>query len=305
MTLKHFLSRYLLPVFLLLAVTFSPAQQTSPVKDFFPEGTKFIENIPYTNSRHPKHLLDIYIPASYNNKRPLVIWVHGGGWRANDKYCDMAYMKNTIHLLINNGIAVASIDYRYSSDAVFPAQIQDCNDAIAFLFTNASRYNFDKHSFFLMGFSAGGYLASLAALSANNKVRNFYRSGKIPKFTIKGVINFYGIVDLLAMPFNSVTGDSEDYINELIGASVTTRPDLARRASPSTYIDKEDMPFLIIHGEKDATVPLYQSKILHSWLNVNRVHAELIVVKGAPHFGTMFDTPTIGGKILTFIQSVP
>jgi acetyl esterase/lipase len=90
-------------------------------------------NIPYANDTLKKHLLDIYLPPNANNNTPLIVWVHGGAWMLNDKYADMGYMKNTIKAFINNGYALASIDYRHSTTAIFPAQIQDCNQGIGIL----------------------------------------------------------------------------------------------------------------------------------------------------------------------------
>lgn len=290
--------------FLVLTYSILNAQPPNPVKDIFPSGTTFIENIAYSKDANPKHLLDLYLPSSSKRVMPLVIWIHGGAWRANDKYADMGYMKNTIRLLINDGIAIASIDYRYSTEAVFPAQIQDCNEAIGFLYKYAAKYGYSKNNFFLMGFSAGGHLASLAGLSLNNHVKEFRGGGKISKFKIKGVIDCYGIIDLVSMPFSKERGNSEDFINTLLGGSVTEKPDVAKWASPSSYVDEGDPPFLIIHGEKDATVPVSQSEGLNSKLKKNHINTVLIIVKEAPHFGDMFDSHEIGIAIKKFINDL-
>ena len=86
----------------------------------------------------------------------MVIFVHGGGWLGNDKYADMGYMKSTVAEIVNSGFALASIDYRFSTQAVFPAQIQDCNRAASFLYDNADAYGLDRDRFAVMGFSSGG-----------------------------------------------------------------------------------------------------------------------------------------------------
>ncbi len=91
----------------------------------------------------------------------------------NDKYADMGYMKKTLKGFIDSGYALASIDYRHSTQAVFPAQIQDCNQAIEYLYQHAAKYNIDKNRIAVIGFSAGGHLASLLALSNNNSVKEF------------------------------------------------------------------------------------------------------------------------------------
>ncbi len=117
----------------------------------------------------------------------------------NSKYSDMNYMANTVKGFIDSGYAMASIDYRYSTEAVFPAQIQDCNQAIEYLYQHAAEYNIDRTKIALIGFSAGGHLASLVALSGNNMVKDFYPPGAAPSFHITCVMDFYGPSDLLPL----------------------------------------------------------------------------------------------------------
>ena len=112
-------------------------------KNYFPSGTIVDENIPYANDTLKKHLLDIYFPPVKKLSYPLIIWIHGGAWMLNDKYADMSYMKNTLKLFMDKGFAVASIDYRYSTTAKFPAQVQDCNEAIEYLYEHGFQYNID------------------------------------------------------------------------------------------------------------------------------------------------------------------
>ncbi|MEO6358346.1 MAG: hypothetical protein ABIU77_09720, partial [Ferruginibacter sp.] len=97
----------------------------SLIESRLPKGTIVHGNIPYNNDTLQKHLLDIYVPANAKGKVALVILIHGGGWIGNDKYADMGYMPNTVAAILNNGMAVASIDYRFATQAVFPAILQD------------------------------------------------------------------------------------------------------------------------------------------------------------------------------------
>ena len=273
--------------------------QNNPVVDLFPKGTVLHGNVPYNNDNLSKHLLDIYLPANAKGKIPLVIFIHGGGWLVNDKYADIGYMKKTVAEIISNGIAMASIDYRFATQAIFPAQIQDCNRAISFLFDNADKYGFDKSRVAVMGFSAGGHLASLVGLSKNNNVESFFMPGTNKSFSFKGVVDFYGPAELILFPGNN---DPKSPESQLIGAAPLTRPDLAKAASPVTYVDKDDPPFLIIHGEKDDLVSVKQSQLLNSWLTVSGVRNELIIVKDAPHFGEMFDTDEIRNSVMGFLK---
>jgi len=282
----------------LISVNFG-FSQTNPVLDAFPKGTILHGNVQYNNDTLLKHLLDIYLPANAKGKLPLVILIHGGGWLSNDKFADIGYMKKTVAEIISSGFALASIDYRWSTQAVFPAQMLDCNRAISFLYDNADKYGFDKSRLAVMGFSAGGHLASLVGLSKNNNVTGFFMPGTSKLFNFKAVVDFYGPSELILFP-----GSNDEKSPEalLIGAAPLNRPDLAEAASPVTYVDKNDPPFLIIHGEKDELVSPNQSRLLSAWLNVSGVQNELIIVKDAPHFGLMFDSDEVRNKVISFLK---
>lgn len=279
--------------------------QTSPVQHLFPKGTIIYGNIPYAGDTLHRHLLDIYLPPNASKDIPLVVWIHGGAWMLNDKYSDMNYMRNTVKSFIDSGYALASIDYRYSTDAVFPAQIQDCNEAVEFLYDHASQYKLDKNKIAVIGFSAGGHLASLMGLSNNNDVKEFYPPGKKIHFKIKCVLDFYGPSDLVMLATNPDTSinNERNPVSILLGAMPVNRPDLAKAASPVTYIDKNDPPFLIVQGEKDQSVPNTESKILSSWLTLNGVKNKLIIVPGAPHYGEMFDAAYIRKDVFNLLAA--
>jgi acetyl esterase/lipase len=286
-------------VMLFLVAAINGFAQTNPVIDAFPQGTVLHGNVPYNNDNLPKHLLDIYLPAKTQGKVPLVIFIHGGGWLVNDKYADIGYMKKTVAEIISNGFALASIDYRFATQAIFPAQMQDCNRAISFLYDNADKYGFDKKRFAVIGFSAGGHLGSLVGLSKNNHIESFFMPGTSNAFNFKGVVDFYGPAELVLFPG---ANDEKSPEGLLIGAAPLSRPDLAKAASPVTYVDKNDPPFLIIHGEKDELVSPKQSQLLSAWLTVAGVPNELIIVKDAPHFGVMFDADEIRSKVIGFLK---
>lgn len=293
------LNHIIITIWVLIQTQFVNGQTANPFKNVFPQGTIIHDNIPYNNDTLKKHLLDIYLPANAKGKLPLVILIHGGGWLSNDKYADLGYMKKTIVDLVNNGFALASIDYHWATQAVFPAQIQDCNRAVSFLYDNADKYGFDTNNFAVLGWSAGGHLASLLGLSNNNNVANFYMPNSSKAFKIKAVVDFYGPSEMIMLP-NADDAKSPEGL--LLGAAPLARPDLARAASPVTYVDKNDPPFLIIHGEKDDMVSPKQSKLLNAWLNTEGVQNELIIVKDAPHYGGMFDADDVRIKVVNFLK---
>ena len=274
------------------------------IKNIFSPQTIVYPNIAYAGDTSRKHLLDIYLPADAKENTPLVVWFHGGAWMLNDKYADMGYMAKTVRGFLDQGYALASIDYRYSTEAVFPAQIQDCNQAVEFLYQHAEKYKLDKDRIALIGFSAGGHLASLMGLSNNNAVKEFYPPSGPTHFKIRCVLDFYGPADFILFANNPDPdrNNPQNPIAILLGALPGDRPDLAKKASPVTYVDKDDPPFLIVQGEKDETVPNTQSKILHNRLRQAGVKSELIIVPDAPHYGVMFDTDDIRRKLFAVLR---
>lgn len=303
--LKLFILRLSSVALVLIAPASMFAQLATKVQHIFPPNTVVFNNVRYADDTLKGHLLDVYLPEKAKSNTPLLVWMHGGAWNHNDKYSDMGYMKNTLRTLIENGYALASIDYRYSTKAPFPAQIQDCNQALEYLYQHAAQYKLDRNKIILIGFSAGGHLASLLGLSHNANPPGFYATNKKPTFKISGIIDFYGPSDFLALIGKGESGidNPEHPISQLLGATPVQRPDLARIASPVTYVDKNDPPFLIIQGEKDQSVPQVQSKLLSSWLNIHGVKNELIIVQDAPHFGEMFDAENIRSKVMDFIRT--
>ncbi|MFL5739750.1 MAG: alpha/beta hydrolase fold domain-containing protein [Flavisolibacter sp.] len=296
--------RNFLLLILVSIINFAGAQSPSRVKNLFPQGTVFHSNIPYAGDTLKAHLLDIYLPANFTGNVPLVVWIHGGAWMLNDKYSDMNYMAKTVRGFVDSGYALASIDYRYSTTAIFPAQAQDCNQAIEFLYEHAADYHLDRNRIALIGFSAGGHLASLIGLSNNNSVKDFSAAGVQKKFTVRCVLDFYGPSELVSIdssPDTSVN-NARHPVAVLLGALPVLRPDLAKKASPVSYIDPHDPPFLIVQGEKDESVPYTQSQLLHAWLDYASVKNELVIVPGAPHYGPMFDADWIRAKVFQFLQ---
>jgi acetyl esterase/lipase len=281
------------------------AQIPSSIKNFLSEGTVIYSDIAYAADTLIRHKLDIYIPQNTVKSPPLLIWIHGGGWTAGDKYRGVDIVKPTLKAILDNGFAVAAINYRYCTTDLFPAQIQDCNQAIDYLYKNSEKYHIDKNSIGVIGFSAGGHLASLVATSNNNKIKAFYANNKISRFKIRAAIDFFGPSDFIARIGSMLLdeGEKKSTSTALLGQQPLNRPDLAKFASPTTYVDKADPPFLIFHGDKDPQVPITLSKLFDSHLKLAHVQSEFVIVPGAGHGGEQFGSEEIINKILSFLNT--
>jgi acetyl esterase/lipase len=288
----------LLPVVSVPAQTSLPGNSqnsSSAPSDSTASGNVIVKrDIPYVANGHVRQTLDLYIPVA-NHPVPLVVWVHGGAWKLGSKdWINVKY-------LVQQGYAIASVDYRFSGDAKFPAQIQDCNTALNFLMANAVSYGIDPKRLVVGGGSAGAHLALLLGLARRETAFD-----ADPSIQPLAILDFFGPVDFISMleqlgPAHNreAAGD----FHRLLGASPLARPDLARRASPITYVNPGNPPVLILHGDKDPSVPYRQSQQLHARLTQAGISNELITVRGAGHDGPMFATPELQQRILSFLQS--
>ena len=205
---------------------------------------------------------------------PLVIWVHGGGWSRGNK--DRAPTAG----LTRRGFAGASIQYRLSGKASFPAQIHDCKAAVRYLRANAAKYNIDPDRIGVWGASAGGHLVSLLATSDGNKdLEGTVGDNPGVSSRVQAVCDFFGPTDLVDLTPRM----GSPAIAALMGGSAEAKPDAYAAANPITHIDKTDVPFLIMHGDKDTLVPMRQSEMLEKALHAAGVPVTLFVVKGAGH----------------------
>lgn len=263
-----------------LAIVLSAIPTTIPAQapKELPTGTKVDRDLAY--GEHERQKFDLYVPKS-ETPLPLIIWIHGGGWEGGSKD------NNPMMLLLAKGYAIAGINYRYSKQAPFPAQIHDCKAAIRFLRANAKKHNLDTDHFGVCGASAGGHLVAL--LGTSDGVKELEGDGGNPKESsrVQAVCDWFGPTDLLKL---SPAGGSPNAVTRLIGGDLGVKKDLTASANPITHIAKDGAPFLIIHGDKDRLVPLSQSELLHEALKKAGVETELLIFKGAGHGDQEFRT---------------
>jgi acetyl esterase/lipase len=251
-----------------------------------PEPTYF--NVPY--GTHWRQRLDVYLPDDATGPLPVVVYIHGGGWRVGDKELAAPHVEP----LWARGFAVVGINYRLSQQALYPAQIHDCKAAIRFLRAHAGEYGLNATRIGVFGQSAGGHLAALLGASGGDD----YLEGEVGddlgfSSAVQAVVDHYGPTDIFGMGEHNQSPTSEESL--LLGFWIhevnehLDDPNFAplvkqvATAGAVTYVSPDDPPFLIAHGGIDELVPVSQSRLLYQKLLLAGVPVTLRVVDDAGH----------------------
>src|SRR5437016_918672 len=226
--------------------------------------------------------LDIYSPKSITHPLPVVLWIFGNRWSRGSKNHPPPLD------LMSQGYIVISIDYRLSGEAPFPAAIEDCKAAVRWIRANAAAYHFDPDHIGAWGHSAGGHLAALLGTSGGVAQLEGGDNSTVSS-RVQAVCDMSGPSDILQF-YEAVANSNADMaridrssIEQFLGGSVEQNRAKAIAASPTTYVSKDDPPFLIIHGKNDITIPVSQSEVLARKLKAAGVQVTLIVAEGRGH----------------------
>jgi acetyl esterase/lipase len=241
-------------------------------------------------------LLDLYLPQTADHPCPVVVWVHGGAFREGSKEdCPATW-------LAPRGYAVASINYRLSQEAIFPAQLADCKAAVRWLRAHAGVYGLDAAHIGAWGSSAGGHLVAMLGATAGQQ--EFEGTGGHLEHSsrVQAVCDFFGPTDFLQMDAAGSTmchdaADSPE--SQLVGGPIQENVDRVARANPITYVTGEAPPFLIVHGTCDPLVPYNQSELLYAALRQAGVEVTLRPVEGAGHG---FEGPEFDALVAAFFD---
>lgn len=224
-----------------------------------PAEIEAIKNIEYKNVDGKSLQLDIYKPANLVKPAPLLVFIHGGGWKGGQRSDYLIYLL----AFAKKGYITATVSYRLLKDAPYPACVEDITDAVQWIFRNSETYNYDADRVALIGGSAGAHLALLAAYGWPNKpAANDSISFSEHTHRIKAVVDIYGPVDL-----TTEYARNQPLVTHFIAHSFQEAPELYREASPIQYIGKDVPPTMILHGTSDNLVPISQSDLLKSKLD--------------------------------------
>lgn len=230
-------------------------------------------------------VVDIYMPARKGGPKPLILYIHGGGWVAGHTRHSgaMANFPAALAALASEGFVVASLEYRLAAEARFPAQLQDARAALRFLKGNAAKYGIDPKRTGIWGGSAGGHLTALTALSCGVTSLDAPDT-KAPAGSecAQAAVTWYGVFDFGALTA-SRPGSVDGAAVRLLGCKDACKPEDFAVASPVTYIDAKDPPMLLIHGTEDKTVPVAQSHLAEERLKAAGVHVESMYIPGVDH----------------------
>ncbi len=245
----------------------------------FPSGVKAYRDIVYqTNPGYRPQVVDIYVPAT-PGPHPLVLYIHGGGWQGGHTRHSgaLADFPKVLAAFAAEGFIVASLEYRLSSEARFPAQLQDSNAALRFLRANAGKHRIDAKRVGVWGGSAGGHLAALTAVTCRDTALD---PAAASDGCVQAAVTWYGVYDFSGM---TATPDGNAAGAKLLGCDKICPDDKVRSVSPVTYIDAKDPPFLLIHGDDDKVVPVEQSHLGEAALKKAGVPVEAIYIPAVDH----------------------
>lgn len=270
-----------------------------------PQGTRLLRDIPYAGTDNPRQCLDLLLPEVPKGDGPLpvVAWIHGGGWQGGDKRGGVWQLA---YLVASGNYAGVSIGYRLSGEAIWPAQIHDCKAAVRWIRANAKKYNFDPQRIAVWGSSAGGHLVAMLGTSGTveSLEGELGQHGGVSS-QVQCVVDYYGPSELLTMddyPSRIKHNSPESPESRLVGGPLQETKQVARAASPITYVSADDPPFLIAHGTEDMAVPFNQSERFAEALRKAGVDVTFIKIEGGSHGGPAFRSPEMLRRIRLFLD---
>jgi acetyl esterase/lipase len=240
-----------------------------------PENIDVIKDIEYKNVGGKSLQLDIYKPRNLTEPAPLLVFVHGGGWKGGKRSDYLVYLVD----FAKKGYITATVSYRLKNDSIYPACVQDVSDAMHFLFSNAKKYGYDPDRVAMIGGSAGGHLVLMTTYDFKEptiSLDSVYLATRPHK--IKAVVDIYGPVDMTT-PYAQTQG----LVTGFIGHPYSEKPELYWEASPAKYLREGLPPTLIFQGTSDNLVPASQSDTLKARLDRLGVPSEYYRLPLWPH----------------------
>ena len=288
--MNKFLFPFILLAFHVIAQPPTPKYSMTAI-----QSSKYCIDVDYVGDGIIGHKLDVHLPTTGKAPFPVVICIYGSAWFSNNSK-GATFYDGLGQRLLKEGFAVVSINHRSSSDAKFPAQIQDVKAAIRFIRANSGDFSLDSNFIGVTGWSSGCHLAALTV--TNNTIKkgtineiNVDIEGSLGKFTasssqVNAVVDWFGPTNFLAMDSCGSQfshDDAKSPESSVIGGPIQENKYKVTLANPIYYVDKRNPPFLIIHGNKDPLVPYCESEMLYEKLHKTGVKSDLVTVSEGGH----------------------
>lgn len=249
------------------------------------EEARVVRDVEYARVGDLRLALDLHLPARPGRPK-LIVWVHGGAWRSGSRE------SMPLGALVEHGYAVASVDYRLTPVAPFPAQVHDIKAAVRYLRANQDKLGVDASRVAIAGDSAGGHLAALVGVSSGvAELEGEVGEHRDQSSAVQAIVNFFGPTNLTTILEQSTPhglGVRVPALQLLLGGQPEDKPELARLASPVEHVDASDPPLLLVHGDQDPQVPINQSHELAGRYEALELPVKFEVVHGAAHGGEAF-----------------
>jgi acetyl esterase/lipase len=285
-------------VCLFISMLFVSSVVQSQKPDYFQsaiESSKYWIDVDYVGDRITGHTLDIHLPAKGKSPYPVIVCIYGSAWFSNNAKAT-TFSTGLGQRLLKEGFAVVNINHRSSSDAKFPAQIQDVKAAIRFIRANSLVFSLDSNFIGITGWSSGGHLSALTGTTNTTKearieghdvdIEGSLGGFKQVSSRVNAVVDWFGPTDFLIMDSCGSSFKHDDVKSpesSLIGGAIQESKAKVALANPISYVNKSNPPFLIFHGDKDALVPHCQSEKLFAKLQQQGVKSELMIIPGGGH----------------------
>jgi acetyl esterase/lipase len=253
-----------------------PAQENVAQPKSAPPKVAVEQDIVYAKVGSSELKLDVARPADAAALTPVVVVIHGGAWRAGNK-ADVRLISSEF---ARRGYAAVAPQYRFCPRDPFPAQVHDVKAAVRWIKSNAQKYKIDPDRTGAIGFSAGGHLALMLGLTGPSDGLEGNIPAGAPDSRVKAVVNYFGPTDLAAKDIPAV---SQPLVKDFLGGSPADKPELAAKASPLTFVSKDDAPMLTFQGTKDPLVPFTQAIKLAEAMNAAGVPGRVELLIGAQH----------------------
>jgi acetyl esterase/lipase len=262
------------------------------------QAVRDLRNVVYATVDGQALALDVALPADADQP-PLLVWVHGGAWRSGDK-------DEVPRTFVDHGFATASLNYRLSTQARFPAAVHDIKAAIRFLRARAGAYGYRADRIAIAGSSAGAHLAQLVGVTNGHPdLEGSVGTHLDESSDVQAILAYYGASNLSSILAQSTPFGLDVRVPALelwLGATPDEVPAVAALASPVTHVDPTDPPLLMFHGDQDPQMPINQSHELEGAYEQLGLDGTLEVVHGAAHGGAEFHAPARLEQALTFLR---